>query len=310
MSWLDAIGPTVSGAYLLGCKEVPVYAVQAGESWVLIEGGLSGHSKVLLQQLRELTEGQLERVSHWLVTHSHYDHCGSLPYVAPFLPNVQILASGETAAAFRSDRARRVVKRLNASVVEELGFGEMPKGELATRSVAANALSVRTVSDGQPIDLGGDLLFQVVATPGHAACQLAFHEPKRDWLFVSDAIGGLNVPGEWCPLAFQDSALYAQSLAKLEALKPKTLFLGHGGVFTDLDASVAFGDAKRAHERVYASAISEVESGKYSELQLAEQLTNQLWSGSARFVTRELHVKSMLVMVQLMLRERMNKVVN
>jgi len=68
---------------------------------------------------------------------------------------------------------------------------------------------------------------RVVATPGHAEDHAAFYLKESNALFSGDHVLGFGTT------FVQDMFSYVQSLQKMEALKPSTLFPGHGPCIDD-----------------------------------------------------------------------------
>jgi len=83
----------------------------------------------------------------------------------------------------------------------------------------------RLLADGDRVDLGGGLSFDVIATPGHSAGIVCFYEPKRRLLIASDAAQGCGDGG--LPLYFHSGRAYRASLQKLMDLDIGTMILGH-----------------------------------------------------------------------------------
>lgn len=85
----------------------------------------------------------------------------------------------------------------------------------------------RRLTDGEILDLGGDLRFTVIATPGHSPGMACLYEPERKLLIVSDAVQGYGPPGAGLPLYFHSGRQYRASLDRLGALDVEVLVLGH-----------------------------------------------------------------------------------
>jgi hydroxyacylglutathione hydrolase len=90
----------------------------------------------------------------------------------------------------------------------------------------------------------GDLIFQVIHTPGHSPGSVCFYEPQQQTLFSGDTlfkgtIGNLSFPTS------QPSLMWL-SLAKLAQLPPKThIFPGHGPATTIESESAWLLNAKK-----------------------------------------------------------------
>ena len=87
------------------------------------------------------------------------------------------------------------------------------------------AIKTRTLVEGDTLDLDGTVL-RVLHTPGHAPGHLAFFDEKRRALLAGDLVSGLSTilvgPADG------DMSAYLDSLRRVAALDPKTVFPSHG----------------------------------------------------------------------------------
>jgi len=150
------------------------------------------------------------------LTHAHFDHIGSLDLLVPLMPHAEISIGAREARLLRGDFS--------------LEPGESGKPLLGFKSVRAPAH--RLLNDG---DLVGSL--RVVTSPGHTPGHIAFLDTRDDSLLAGDSFitqKGIIAAGVYSfffpmPAWFSwNPALCAVSAAKLAALKPSRLAVGHG----------------------------------------------------------------------------------
>lgn len=275
-----------SDLYLLGEAEVPVFLLQTDDaSWALVEGGVAASAGAVWEQLLAIV-GDPARVSHWLITHQHYDHCGLLPYLAPRLPNVRILASQASCRAWHKPAAQDVIERLNRQV------GAAPPAFAAARA-PWEALPLHGVEAGQDLVLGPRCVMRVLAAPGHARDQVVYYDAARERLFASDALGELDdADGLWRPLVFDDYAQYLATLAQLRELPVRQLIPGHGGMLTGAIAARAAHDAWRECLRLEQRLHWRLARADGLE-SLAHELHAAWGPQSRNFVPPDLHLASM-----------------
>jgi glyoxylase-like metal-dependent hydrolase (beta-lactamase superfamily II) len=270
--------------YLLGDAQVPVFLLHTGPaSWALVEGGVSVGAAAVWEQLLAIV-GDPAHVTHWLITHKHYDHCALLPYLAPRLPNARIVASPDTARAWRSEKTQAVIESLNARIgAPPAGFAAAPWAQLA----------VTTVTAGQVLALGPWHSMQVLAAPGHASDQILFYDAWRERLFASDALGELDdADGVWRPLVFDDYALYLRTLESLCALPVRQLIPGHGGMLTGAAAANGALDALSECLRLEQRIRWRLDGG--AALDHFSHELHRAWAPqSETFVPADLHLASM-----------------
>lgn len=270
--------------YLLGGSQVPVWLLRTGPaSWALVEGGISASAAAIWEQLLAIV-GDPAHVTHWLITHKHYDHCALLPYLVPRLPAVRVVTSVETARAWRSEKALAVIEKLNARIgAAPAGFAPLPWAQLPVCAVQA----------GQVLDLGVRHAMLVLAAPGHASDQVLFYDVQRERLFASDALGELDdADGVWRPLVFDDYPLYLRTLETLAMLPVRQLIPGHGGMLTGATAANGAADALRECLRL-EQRIRWREAGGAGLDALSDELHRAWAPQSQAFVPADLHLASM-----------------
>jgi glyoxylase-like metal-dependent hydrolase (beta-lactamase superfamily II) len=291
-------GEVRNGLYALGLPEVPVYLLRSGPEWTLIEGGAAALSGRVLLQLYQIV-GDLRKVTRWLITHSHYDHCGSVAYLLPMLPAVRVSGSRAVKAAFASSRAQEVVRTLNAAASSAWWRSDGPTSAMIERRVELSAVDVDVVEDGSSIELAGDRTLQVIATPGHSACQVAFYDRQHSMCFVSDALGEQIASDTWCPLVFHDARSYLTSLRRLEALGAETTLLAHHAVLDGVDSRRAYHGATAAFFACRELARHGAAAGGDATA-IAKELTRRFGARSQEFVSDALHLSSMQRMLKLL----------
>jgi len=84
----------------------------------------------------------------------------------------------------------------------------------------------RLLVDGDKIDLGNGLCFEVIATPGHSAGMSCLYERTRRVLIASDTAQGYGV-GDYCPIYYYSGRQYRASLQRLLQLDIEIMTLGH-----------------------------------------------------------------------------------
>ena len=170
---------------------------------VLIDPGASSEQE--LDRLEQALAAARERLGRqvtaiWL-THHHPDHVGG-------------------------------VERLRAS----LGVAVLAHPATAERLVTRGIKVDGELQDGQRIVLGGDYPVLILHTPGHARGHLCFLEEEQRSLLCGDMVSGVSMIVVDPPEGDMDD--YLGSLEKLAALRPKTLFPGHGPVIKNAVAKL------------------------------------------------------------------------
>lgn len=150
-------------------------------------------------------------------THFHLDHA----YGDRFFPEADIWAHELDAMALRSKKVFCAYAGTN-KIAEMYRKEEYPHG-IEEKNV------VRELKDGEILNFG-DIVFQVVHTPGHTCGHISLFELNYKILFSGD-IGLFNF-GPWYGSNCSDIDAFIVSIDKLIALKPKVLVSGHSGIVT------------------------------------------------------------------------------
>ncbi|NOU51360.1 MBL fold metallo-hydrolase [Pseudoalteromonas sp. JBTF-M23] len=297
--WQAHMGEHDNGLHLLGTIDVPIFLLKLSDGWALIEGSVEPLAPLILRQLKSIVS-DLGLIKHWFITHSHYDHIGTVPLLLPWLPNAKVYASALTKKALRNPKANEVTYKLTQSLYRIMPEAERPDDELEQHRMALADIPVTVLEEGDEVHFDADHSMVALATPGHAKCLLSFYEPQYKRLYVSDTLGEMVSPSQWEPLIFQDYPAYIASLVKLQGLAIEQLVLGHHGV---LYGALAQDAPKLAEQGVYRF----IEQAKhvYSELAQDAQKTAQHISELTRdstgtFVSKKLHYNGTLLMLTLL----------
>lgn len=185
---------THTNAYLVGPPE-------GGEA-VLVDPGTPFPEEIerlaaaVEAAARTSADGAL-RLTAIVLTHHHGDHVGAV---------------------------RRLTERFGVPVA-----AHAETAERLARHRSGGIRVDRTIEDGERIELAGPgepVVLTALHTPGHAPGHLCFHEERLDWLLAGDMLSAVSTividPPEG------DMGRYLESLERLAALDPRTIFPGHG----------------------------------------------------------------------------------
>jgi glyoxylase-like metal-dependent hydrolase (beta-lactamase superfamily II) len=230
--WIQTPGVVNDRLMLFGTPKNILYLVK-GNRYMLIGGGGQWIVPELERQFRE-NRIDMDRIQYLLIGHSHYDHCGAVPYLRRRYPHLQVLASREAEKIFSMEKAQRNMRTFSHQVMQEMGLPLEFEGV----SLEFDKIHVdRTLEEGNRVDLGSDLSFGVIETPGHSRCSMTLYEPQEKWLFPSDSMAfPVEKSDGLMSTASESFIVYLNSLKKLAALETRLCAWEHFGVMTDGDA--------------------------------------------------------------------------
>ena len=208
---------------------VRVTGGEGTESWLilgtektaLIDCGFVFHGEKLAANLKEvLGDRPLDYV---ILSHSHYDHLGGLPYVRKAYPGAVVAGAAKAASVLEKEKAKQFMAQMASYAIK----GREDEG---LSPVTTEGLSVDlVVKDGDVLDLG-DKQIHVMATGGHTDCSLSLGIEPMHWLFASESTGLYEGNGVVEPAIVKSYEDAMDSAVKCEAYGAKLIFSPHYGL--------------------------------------------------------------------------------
>jgi glyoxylase-like metal-dependent hydrolase (beta-lactamase superfamily II) len=164
----------------------------------------------------------LDAVTHLLLTHIHLDHAGAAGTIVRRHPHIRVVVHRK-GAPHVADPARLLdsAKRLYGADMDRL-WG-------ACEPVPESNLDI--VDGGERIGMAGRDI-EVAYTPGHASHHVSYFDRDAGIAWVGDT-GGVSVESGYVlpptPPPDIDLPVWEDSLQRIEAWRPQTLFLTHCG---------------------------------------------------------------------------------
>lgn len=222
-------GKIVDGLYALADIDLPAWLV-AAETPSLFDAGITFMGPSYLREIRQLL-GDENRLRWVFITHAHFDHAGTAPYLKRHIPGLKVAASRLSADIFKKPNAVGLIQSLSRD------YEEQHRALFGSENVSFDALEVdRILEDGETVDLGGGWIFRVIATPGHTRDGISFYFPGIKALICGEAAGVPDRNFKIHPEFLASYRDYAASLEKLAALDVEIIMLSHHYVLTESDA--------------------------------------------------------------------------
>jgi len=214
----------VKGLYRLGGVRQPTFLVIGKFRTVQIDAGPAFMGPAYLNDIKKLLEKE-KWPDYLFFTHSHFDHVGSAPYLYRHFPEMRLGGSRKLIKLLELERVRETVAMLNQGLVKSYN----KEKDFVPQDFDYNTLKVdRVLKDGNVIDLGGGVLIEVIATPGHTWDSLSFFLPHNKTILTGEAVG--IIPGDdfWVAPQFLSSYDdYICSIQRIREKKPKVIVMGH-----------------------------------------------------------------------------------
>ena len=226
---IDQPGKVTETITMLGKQENCVYLVDGGDTCAILGGGLAAIIPDIEEQLATMGVDP-KRIKSMVILHSHFDHCGIVPYFKNKWPWVEIVASERAKTLLSNPKALANIEKFISRDLEKT----LP--HVDPRELSINGFSVeveRVVGDGEGLSCG-NVTLQVLETPGHSTCSISLYIPEEKAMFVSDAVG-VSMGDMVLTAANSSFEHYMESLEKIFAFNPEIILSEHRGGRTGED---------------------------------------------------------------------------
>ncbi|HET6488427.1 MAG TPA: MBL fold metallo-hydrolase [Syntrophales bacterium] len=241
---IEKAGKIIDGLYALSDIDLPAYLV-AAKTPSLFDAGITFMGPGYLKEIRQYL-GDENRLRWLFITHAHFDHSGTAPFLKRHIPGLKVAASRLASEIFKKPNAVNLIQSLSRD------YEDQHKTRFGSENIAFDHLEVdRVLEDGETVDLGDGWTFKVIATPGHTRDGLSFYFPGAKALICGEAAGVPDRNFRIHPEFLASYRDYVTSLEKLAALDVEIIMLSHHYVLTGADAR---GYLKNSLERTFAFA--------------------------------------------------------
>ncbi len=262
---LDTPGWITEKILLLGRRESCVYLVKGSDEYALIGGGTAYIVPDILDQLDRFNvpEDQIRRM---IILHSHFDHCGIIPFFKKRWPQAVVAASGRAKTLLSTPKIVQSIDQLNQFLISSMGRED----DARSLGIDFPGITVdQVVKGGDTLTCGGVRL-DVMDVPGHSSCSIAVYMPEEKALFASDA-GGIPFGNNVFTAANSNFDQYLSSLDKMSSQDVDIHLAEHYGARTGTDGREFLKKAK-------ASAIEsrKILEASYARTRDIEQSTREI----------------------------------
>ena len=211
----------------------PVYRVTAGmggESYLIIgeektalhDTGMACFSQGLISNIHEVLDPLGRTLDYVLISHTHYDHIGALPYVIKEWPNAVVCGAEKCRSVFASEGALKTMADLGNKA--RLLYGA-DCGEVSAEGMRID----RPLREGETVDLGG-VSVQFFEAKGQTDCSALYMVLPKRILFANESMAQIKGPGEIGTSPLKSFSQTIESARKAAALKPDRIIAMHYGI--------------------------------------------------------------------------------
>jgi glyoxylase-like metal-dependent hydrolase (beta-lactamase superfamily II) len=206
-----------------------VYLLDGGDTYALLGGGFTYIIPDVEKQLRQF-DVPTRKIERILILHSHFDHCGIVPYYKNRWPWATITATARSKELLSSPKVLNSIKDLNRMMLKERRLLDDQK----LFSMNGFQIDVETVVEEGDIITLGDRTMHIIDAPGHSSCSMAVYVPEEKAMFASDS-AGIAFGDQVFTAANSNFDHYTQSLQKIFAYDMDVILAEHQGARSGRD---------------------------------------------------------------------------
>lgn len=273
---------------LLGTDFFNLYLIK-GETYAIIEGGVSGITYPFLNQLTQLGV-PLESISYLVILHAHFDHMMVFPTLLERYPWMKIVSSERNRTTFANGRILSKIfdsdRKVSLALMEKGLVTEIPN----LNSPASFPLDI-PVHEGSVLDLGDGVNIRFIETPGHSPDCLSAYREEEGALFCSDGAGFHIPPNFFRPNYWFRLDEAEKSLDRIKAIDPEILCRGHYGAIIGKETiRNNLQNASRSLDAFKTFVLDRIQSG-HSIDAITREVTDDFSKGFLEFFSDEENYK-------------------
>lgn len=230
------------------------------EKTALMDCGMAYCASNLIHNCREILG--VRPLDYIIISHSHYDHIGAIPYLRQEWPSSRVLGAEYAKRILTRPNALKTIRYLSVQAAETIGAGELPPYDDTKLAVD------QVIAEGDWIDLGG-MGIQVMETPGHTQCSLSFLV-NGDTLFASETTGCFSHSGKVNPAFIRSYSDTIAAIHTCQKLNPRFIISPHYGLVSQRDTPGYWRNCLRAATEARAFILDLAQQG-YNEEQILMQ---------------------------------------
>ncbi len=246
------------------------------EKTALLDCGMAYCGDLTANNVKRVLEGKTNvlgaprTLDYILLSHTHYDHVGGVPYIKEQWPDAVICGSEYAEHVLRRSSAIKVIHRLGEEAEKKFGSGDLSK-------ITVEGLVVeRVLLDGEALSLGKESI-HALDTPGHTNCSMTFVLEPAGIMFASESTGVLEGEGNIHGAVLKSYRDARVSLEKCKAYDAKRLISPHYGMIPEY--------YNQEYWKIYLQKLDEEQTfiqsmynEHLSESQMIQRFTDKYWA--------------------------------
>ena len=246
---------------ILGNYFFNLFLVIGRNKSALFETGISGVIDSVIGQL-----GALGISPDYLIpSHPHSDHITGLPGLIKEFPRAEVVLGAGANKFITHPKAGPLLVKEDSFMSRGLEKMGIKPGRPSLEKIPGLSESI-VVENRKSLDLGGDIVLDLIKVDGHSPGNLMGFVKKDRALFCSDSLG-FHFPGRgFWPLFFTNTHEYLSTIDLIQAFEPLVLCPAHQGPFKDTAKAIL------ASRKMTLSTIKRINKTPFSDKKLSLEM--------------------------------------
>ncbi len=197
-----------------------VLLIKGAEKTAVYDAGMAYCAGDLVENIKKELDGR--PLDYVLLSHTHYDHCGGIPYLRRQWPDLVVFGAAHGKSVLARPGALKVIRELSENAAGEYLGVDAPELDYSDSDLKIDQI----VATGDIVSLG-DRTIKVYETRGHTNCSLSFFIEEDSILFASESTGSYAGNGEIIPAILTGYWDSVESIETSRALNAKYILSPH-----------------------------------------------------------------------------------
>lgn len=221
--------------------------IQGSEKTAVVDTGMAYCG----QRLVEIIEVELngKSLDYVLLSHSHYDHSGGIPYLREKWSKLSVLGADHAQQVFRKESAQTMIRSLSEAAKKQYSRQDNGPSRYKLDYRQEDLRVDQVIGEGDVVSLG-DQSVLVLDTPGHTNCSLSFLLREKSIMFPCESIGCYMGSGQMASPILTSFHGTIASIEKCRSYHPHTIISPHYGEVRGISCDEYFDLARQGAERV------------------------------------------------------------
>jgi len=231
-----------------------------------------------------------------LLTHTHYDHVGALPYFRREWPLAQVATCATGTSALLRSTPRAFISELSATAA--LLYGSEALDNYDAELLRADMI----IKEGDAVELGG-ISVETLEAPGHTRDSICFYVPELELLMLNETPGVLMPDGGIYPCFLTGYGDTLKTIEKCAGIKSSFLSLPHRGIPGDCETDDFYNRAAAVNNECFEYIGGMIGAGA-SEAAMIDGLSEKYYYGALKkYQPRDAFIASAKAMIACTARE-------